>query len=81
MCAEGSPEAWESTLFRASQREAFLDSQRYAYEDDDSLEAFGLREKEIRASWATGQIVAGNAFPPADGTCALLVEKSFGIAR
>ena len=79
LCAQGEPEAWEAALFRDDQLDAVLEAERSRLENDPG--AWAVTERELRRSWEARRIQAGKTYPPADGTVAQLVERSYGIRR
>ncbi len=80
LCAQGEPEGWEAALFRDDQLEFVLEAERERLAAAGPG-AFAEAEPEIRRIWGARQILAGKTFPPADGTVAQRVERSYGIQR
>jgi hypothetical protein len=81
LCAEGEPEPWEATLFRAHQLEQFLANEEFRYEDEGRSDEFEAYAEEVRTDWASGRIKAGQNYPECDGTAALLIERYYGVER
>lgn len=80
-CVVGEPESWEQALFNDTTLERVLGNEQTQHRDEGRADEFADREAELRALWASGRLVAGQSYPPGDGTVAWLVERSYGIDR
>jgi len=81
LCAEGTPEPWESALFRPGRLEGVIEEARGSFEERGDGASFPEREAAIRKSWDEQRIVAMTTYPSCDATVALLVERHFGLVR
>jgi hypothetical protein len=81
LCADGSPEPWETGLFLPHKLERTIEDERERYSSNGEDERFPTREAEIRKVWETHEIVPKSRVPSCDGSVALLVEQHFRLNR
>jgi hypothetical protein len=79
LSVEGTPEEWESALFRPERLPALLESERDRLVEKGELARFPEREAELRLLWSERSIRAGATLPDCDGSVARLVEREFGL--
>ncbi len=81
VCVEGEAEKWEEALFRPDSLEQFVRLRRESLQDRGKNDQISEFEAEVQKIYDEKKIIVGKSFPVCDGTCAILVEKSYGIER